>query len=289
MLILLYAGVTVLSWGAWIGLADTVATTSQVKTFYVTCGNLVFATVILLWHSDPARWLWLPFLGGLLWALGNVCAFLGTRGIGLARAAGVWTSLNIAMGLAWGALLFDEFAGIGARAVVLWLALALVLAGLLLVVFARGGRSAVTWTGAAISLAGACGAGVLWGSYFIPVQLAEASLWVANLSLAAGMFVGGAAIAVGSGSSLTLGAPRNYVTLLAAGALWGTGNIGMLVLVETIGTGKGFTIAQLGLVVNALIGVLAFRNPPPRSRAAAVTFAGIALATTGGVLLGQLK
>jgi glucose uptake protein len=63
----------------------------------------------------------------------------------------------------------------------------------------------------------------------------------------------------------------------------------MLTLVEGIGTGKGFTIAQLSLVVNALVGILVFRNPPPRSRAAAVTLVGIMLALIGGILLGQLK
>jgi glucose uptake protein len=323
MLILMYAAVTVLAWGTWIGLADAVVASDQVKTFYVTLGNLAFAALVLVWHGDPASWLWLPFAGGLLWAFGNVCAFQGSRGIGLARASGIWTCLNIAMGLVWGAVLFDEFVGIGARVVVLWLSLASVMAGLLLIVLARGnvaganadpvpgadgrpggnpgphpdGRGGVATvdvpaalrTGTYLGLAGAFGAGLLWGSYFIPIQLSDTSLWVANLSLAAGMFVGGTGLAFGSGRSFVLEQRRSYLVLSLAGALWGIGNIGMLTLVEEIGTGKGFAIAQLSLVVKGLIGIVVFRNPPPRSRAAAVTFAGIMLAVTGGILLGQLK
>ena len=323
MLILTYAAVTVLVWGTWIGLADTAVANGRVKTFYVTLGNLFFSALVLAWHGDPASWLWLPFAGGLLWALGNVCAFRGTRGIGLARASGIWTCLNIAMGLMWGAVLFDEFVGIGVRAVVLWLSLASVVAGLLLIVLARGnvvgtdtdqrpvadggpggdagpypdarggvatiGARVALGTGTYLGLAGAFGAGLLWGSYFIPIQLSHMSLWVANLPLAAGMFVGGAGLALGSGRSFVLEQRRDYLVLPLAGVLWGIGNIGMLTLVEEIGTGKGFTIAQLSLVVNALVGILAFRNPPPRSRATTVTLAGILLAVTGGILLGQLK
>ncbi|MBV9141362.1 MAG: hypothetical protein JO115_10670 [Pseudonocardiales bacterium] len=319
MFVLMYAAVTVLSWGTWIGMADAVVASNQVKTFYVTLGNLAFAALVLVWHGDPASWLWLPFAGGLLWAFGNVCAFLGSRGIGLARASGIWTCLNIAMGLVWGAVLFDEFVGIGARIVVLWLSLASVVAGLLLIVLTRSnvagadadpvldadgglgphpdGRGGVATvdvraalrSGTYLGLAGAFGAGLLWGSYFIPIQLSGTSLWIANLSLAAGMFVGGTGLAFGSRQSFVLEQRRDYWVLSLAGALWGIGNIGMLTLVEEIGTGKGFAIAQLSLVVKGLIGIVVFKNPPPRSRAAAVTFAGIILAVTGGILLGQLK
>jgi glucose uptake protein len=140
-----------------------------------------------------------------------------------------------------------------------------------------------------LGLVGAIGAGLLWGSYFVPIQLAETSLWTANLSLAAGMTVGGSALVVITGGRLRLDRARGYAALAAAGGLWGLGNIGMLLLVEQIGTGKGFAIAQLSLVVNAVVGIVAFRDPRPRSRAAAVTFMGIALAVVGGVLLGQLK
>ena len=37
--------------------------------------------------------------------------------------------------------------------------------------------------------------------------------------------------------------------------LWTVGNYGMLLLVGELGTGKGYTIAQLSVVVNALMGI----------------------------------
>lgn len=77
--------------------------------------------------------------------------------------------------------------------------------------------------------------------------------------------------------------------LLIAGVMWGVGNLATLHLVAAVGAGRGFTIAQLSLPVNALLGIYLFRNPAPRTRAAWVTQAGVLVAGVGGVLLGTLK
>jgi glucose uptake protein len=62
----------------------------------------------------------------------------------------------------------------------------------------------------------------------------------------------------------------------------------MLLLVEQIGAGRGFTISQLGIVVNGLIGVYFLKDPSPKSRAATLTLIGCVLATIGGILLGNI-
>jgi glucose uptake protein len=56
-----------------------------------------------------------------------------------------------------------------------------------------------------------------------------------------------------------------------------------------VGTGVGFTIAQLSLLVNASIGIWLFKVPPPGSRAAKLATAGILIAGTGGALIGALR
>ena len=53
--------------------------------------------------------------------------------------------------------------------------------------------------------------------------------------------------------------------------------------------GRGFTIAQLAVVVNALIGVYWLKDPQPKTRAATLTLAGCVLAMAGGIVLGNLK
>ena len=231
-----------------------------------------------------------PFAGGLLWAGGSLCAFLATANIGLARAAGTWAPLNIAMGFLWGAVLFGEFNHTTATELaVLGVAVALIVAGLLLIVFARGlggGASGRTMLG---GLAAACGAGVLWGTYFIPAERSTASPWVAILPLSVGMAVGSLVLVARHRVRPVLAEAGGYASLLLSGVLWGIGNIGLLLLVQNVGTATGFTIAQLSLLINGLVGVFVFRNPPPRSRAATMTLSGVLLAGVGGVVLGNLR
>jgi glucose uptake protein len=146
----------------------------------------------------------------------------------------------------------------------------------------KGHRS---WPGTAV--AAALGAGVLWGSYFIPIQAADVAPAAANLPLAAGMVAGALVLAaLTDGRLARLRTSREEILVVGAGVLWGVGNLGMLLLVDRIGAGRGFAIAQLGLIVNALIGIVAFQNPRPGSRAATVTLCGVVLAAIGGVLVG---
>ena len=63
----------------------------------------------------------------------------------------------------------------------------------------------------------------------------------------------------------------------------------MLLLVGVLGAGKGFTIAQLSVVVNALIGIYWLHEPAPNTRAATLTLIGCVLATIGGIMLGNLQ
>ena len=54
---------------------------------------------------------------------------------------------------------------------------------------------------------------------------------------------------------------------LGAGVLFGVGNLALLAVVAKLGTGVGFTIAQLSLAVNASI-IWIFRRPAPGTRQA---------------------
>ena len=156
------------------------------------------------------------------------------------------------------------------------------------IIRARGGdEHAAGAPGQLAAVLAAASAGVLWGTYFVPAQASGLSPQAANVPLAAGMVVGATAMAVASGhGSFRLPRLYPYGALLAAGALWGVGNLGMLALVDQIGAGKGFTIAQLGLIVNALVGIYVFKNPRPSTRAAAITLYGVLVAGAGGVLVG---
>ncbi len=80
-----------------------------------------------------------------------------------------------------------------------------------------------------------------------------------------------------------------YGRVSTTGILWTIGNYGMLLLVGELGAGKGYTIAQLSVVVNSLVGIYWLQDPRPASRAAHLTLLGCVLATVGGIVLGNLK
>jgi glucose uptake protein len=318
----LLALVTVVSWGTWIPLAQALPGVPQrSRTFYVTVGNAVFAAVALVASGGHLsfgwREFWLPFVGGLVWTAGNYSAFRASEAIGLARAAGSWTPLNIITAFVWGAFLFGELDSFSAaRFALVATALVLVLVGVLLIVSSQeerpakalvqgaapawdrkragatqAGQAASAATGASSNRRGllwASAAGVLWGSYFVPAQWAKVSTQVANFPLALGILAAGLALALPAGEPVRLSL-RVTTVQLTAGLLFGIGNLALLGLVSRVGTGVGFTIAQLSLLVNASIGIWVFKVPRPGSRAANIALAGILVAGVGGGLIGAVR
>jgi glucose uptake protein len=293
MLGILYALTTVLAWGTWLAPSQNVALKNQqIKTFYVACANLALAFAISLWKGLDQLSLslfWPPFIGGIVWSLSGLCAFTAAKNIGMAKAFGIWAPLNIIVGLICGRLLFHEFEHPSASTLALLLgSVAIIIGGVLMIIFARGGTGE-TGKGALIGYAGALGAGILWGIYFIPIKLSGVSMWIAALPMAVGIFVGSTLLTLLGGQSPKLDKRGDYLRLGATGILWTIGNYGMLLLVDTMGAGKGYTIAQLSVVVNALVGIYGLKDPRPGTRAATLTLAGCVLATIGGILLNSIN
>ena len=306
----LLALVTVAAFGTWIPLAQLLPGVPQrSRIFYVAVGNLVVAAIALLAGGGRLelgwRGFWLPLAGGAVWTAGNYSAFRAAETIGLARAAGTWTPLNIIVAFAWGALLFGELDHFsGTRFAILGVALLAVLAGVLLIVNSQGGpatsprppspraamaaepggsaataRGGLLWAGAA---------GLLWGSYFVPAQWAAVPAQVSNFPLAIGILGAGLALALPAGEPVRLGL-RPAATQLGAGVLFGIGDLTLLGLVTRVGTGTGFTIAQLSLLVNASIGIWAFHVPKPGTPQAKKVLAGILIAGAGGCVIGAMR
>jgi glucose uptake protein len=305
----LFAFVMVAAFGTWIPLAQMLPGVPQrIRTLYATVGNVIFAGIALLAGGGHLvlgwRGFWLPLAGGLVWTAGSYCAFRASETIGIARAAGTWTPLNIIVAFALGGLIFgelDHFPGI--RFVLLAVALAAILAGIFLIVGSQdssgaravpaaaqatgteparpapAARSGLLWAGAA---------GLLWGSYFVPAQWAAEPAQVSNFPLALGILVAGLALALPAGEPARLSL-RVLAVQVGAGLLFGIGDFTLLGLVARVGTGTGFTIAQLSLLVNASIGIWAFHVPRPGTPAARKVIAGIVIAGIGGCVIGAMR
>ncbi|WP_312859199.1 GRP family sugar transporter [Pseudonocardia xinjiangensis] len=143
----------------------------------------------------------------------------------------------------------------------------------------RGRWAGFLWAGAA---------GILWGSYFVPAQWAAVPPQVSNFPLALGILGGALVLALPAGEPVRLGL-RATGTQLGAGVLFGIGNLALLALVARVGTGTGFTVAQLSLVVNAGIGIWVFGVPQPGTRQARKVLAGILIAGIGGCVIAAMR
>ncbi len=289
----IYAFATIFGWGTWAAVAHDVRSRNpNAKLLYATLGNLAAAAVVFaVWGSPlPARAFWGPFAGGALWSLSGLFAFKAIDRIGLARAVGTWVPINIVVGFVWGALLFGELAGRGAGQLALMgLAFVLLLVGVLLMSptsGAHGDRRARRR-----GLGAAAVAGVLWGSYFIPVAASGLDLASAALPMSLGMVAGAVLLALvfSAGAPPFLMRPADYGRAALSGLLWAVGNYGMLLLGRSIGTGAGFAVAQVNLAVSALIGIFLFHEQVPGSPQARRILWGALVATIGGVLIGLAK
>jgi glucose uptake protein len=292
----LFAVVMVAALGTWIPLAQLLpGTPERSRIFYVALGNVVFAGIALLASGAALvfdwRSFWLPLAGGAVWTAGNYCVFQASRMIGLARAAGTWTPLNIVVAFGWGALLFGELDGFSAvRFAVLGLAFLAVVAGVLLIAGSRpepgdagrpaaAARAGLLWAGAA---------GILWGSYFVPAQWAAVPAQVSNFPLALGILAAALVLALPAGEPVRLGV-RATSAQLGAGVLFGIGNLALLALVARVGTGTGFTVAQLSLAVNAAVGIWVFHVPEPGTSQARRVLTGIVIAGVGGGVIAAMR
>ena len=288
----IYALLTVLAWGIWLAPANGVEYTStRVRTFYVASANLLVAVLVAAIAGvegltfGVALW---SAVGGLIWSASGFFAFYATAKLGIARAMGIWSPLNVAFSFLWGIVLFGELRDSSPiRWLVVALAVGLSLFGLRLIL--HSGKDEENRDLAAKSkgpLLAALAAGLLWGSYFVPLQLAGVPVWTSVLPMSVGIFLGSVLGVAIARDRISLSGKSEYMRSCLSGLLWGVGNYGSLKLMEAIGTGRGFTIAQLCVVVNALVGIYWFRQPRPGTVAARTALAGIVLAMIGGILLG---
>jgi len=114
-------------------------------------------------------------LAGALWAVANTLTVFAIRDLGLSVAFSLW-NINSLVGLFWGWFLFNELRGAGARQSmkVLGGAFAIVL-GACLLAYATGQHGIGAPHRAAAGILAALGAGLLWGTMYIPYRKAYIS------------------------------------------------------------------------------------------------------------------
>jgi drug/metabolite transporter (DMT)-like permease len=178
--------------GAWLGAAEapTKLVTAGFSPFIISVGMVagVFVarwTVPMLLKGTGYIWLDLKekrhllvwaILAGILWAVANTLTVFAIRNVGLSVAFPLWNT-NSLVGLFWGWLLFNELRNSGAKQ---WLKVlggaAGIVSGACVLAYAttHGAGSGPHGT-AALGILAALGAGLLWGTMYIPYRKAYIS------------------------------------------------------------------------------------------------------------------
>jgi len=179
--------------GAWLGAAEapTKLVTVGFSPFLVSLG-MVAGVFVARWTvpmllkgtgyvfqdlREKKHLIVWAILAGMLWAVANTLTVFAIRNVGLSIAFPIWNT-NSLIGLLWGWLLFHELRGGGASQ---WLKVlggaGAIVAGACLLAYATTSHAAgeAPHRAATLGILAALGAGVLWGTMYIPYRKAYIS------------------------------------------------------------------------------------------------------------------
>ena len=269
--------------GAWLGAAEapTKLVTVGFSPFVISLG-MVAGVFVARWTipvalkgtafvvmdlREKAHLIVWAILAGMLWAVANTLTVFAIRDVGLSIAFPLWNT-NSLVGLFWGWLLFNELRGAKARdtAKVVGGAAAIVI-GACLLAYATRRHSAGGASNATLGILAALGAGVLWGTMYIPYRKAYVS-GLNPLSFVTVFTFGelGTTIALGAhfhgglaGLWVELGKARPALFwLFLGGFCWVLGDLFQQYAAKYIGIGRGIPLSNTNQLWGLAWGALVF-------------------------------
>jgi drug/metabolite transporter (DMT)-like permease len=267
--------------GAWLGAAEaptkvvTLGISPVAISLVMVCGVFLArwsvpalirgtANVGVDFKRAPHLVVW-GVLAGCLWAVANTLTVFAIRDIGLSIAFPLWNT-NSLLGILWGALLFNELHGAGrARRLGVLGGAVVMFGGATLLTLASPTQAPAGH--AARGIAAALGAGVLWGTMYIPYRKAyltgmnplsfvtfftvgELGMMVA-LALA---FLGGPA---GTWSEIVR-AQGVIFWLLLGGLVWVLGDLLQQYAAKYVGIGRGIPLSNTNQLWGLAWGIMVF-------------------------------
>jgi drug/metabolite transporter (DMT)-like permease len=267
--------------GAWLGAAEA-------PTKVVTLGiSPIAISLVMVLGVFVARWslpalirgtanvgldvrraphlvVW-ALIAGCLWAVANTLTIFAIRDVGLSIAFPLWNT-NSLLGILWGALLFNELRGAGrARWTGVLGGAAVMFVGAVILALvsatqAPGGNSVR-------GIAAALGAGVMWGTMYIPYRKAYLTgmnplSFVTFFTIGElGMMVALAFAYLGgpSGTWTELAQVRGVLFwLLLGGFVWVVGDLFQQYAAKYVGIGRGIPLSNTNQLWGLLWGILVF-------------------------------
>ncbi|HOK45360.1 MAG TPA: EamA family transporter [Bryobacteraceae bacterium] len=298
--------------GAWLGVAEapTKLVTLGFSPFLISLGMVagVFTArwtlpVMIkgtgyIWldlREKPHLVLW-AVLAGMLWAVANTLTVFAIRNVGLSIAFPLW-NINSLVGLFWGWLLFNELRGAGLRQRVEVLGgAAAIVGGACLLAYATSHQAApAPGSAAALGIVAAVGAGILWGTMYIPYRKAYISgmnplsfVTVFTFGELATVFVLAAAFDGGLRHvAAELGRARPALFwLFLGGFCWVLGDLFQQYAAKYVGIGRGIPLSNTNQLWGLAWGALFFGELTGQgSTAQALIIAGSLIMIAGAVAI----
>jgi len=276
--------------GAWLGAAEapTKLVTLGFSPFLISLG-MVVGVFVARWtlpmalkgttyvfrdlREKPHLILW-GILAGALWAVANTLTVFAIRDIGLSVAFPLWNT-NSLVGLFWGWLLFKELrdAGSAQWTKVLGGAVAIVGGACLLGLATAHGSSGASQRGIA-GISAALGAGLLWGTMYIPYRKAYISginplSFVTIFTVGELVTVGTLAVVFSGGWTPFLGEFTKFQPalfwLFLGGFCWVVGDLFQQYAAKYIGIARGIPLSNTNQLWGLAWGALVFGELAGRS------------------------
>jgi drug/metabolite transporter (DMT)-like permease len=269
--------------GAWLGAAEapTKLVTVGFSPFIISLG-MVAGVFVARWtvpvalkgttfvfmdlKEKPHLMAW-AILAGMLWAVANTLTVFAIRDVGLSIAFPLWNT-NSLVGLFWGWLLFNELRGSATRdwAKVLGGAAAIVV-GACVLAYATQHHSGGGPKNATLGVLAALGAGLMWGTMYIPYRKAYIS-GMNPLSFVTVFTIGELGTVFALGIAFEGGWDNLWVQLAKArpamfwlflgGFCWVLGDLFQQYAAKYIGIGRGIPLSNTNQLWGLAWGALVF-------------------------------
>lgn len=296
--------------GAWLGAAEapTKLVAVGLTPFIVSLG-MVAGVFVARWtapvmlrgtnslasdlKAKPHLIVW-AILAGMLWAVANTLTVFAIRDVGLSIAFPLWNT-NSLIGLFWGWLLFNELRGSETKdwAKVLGGAAAIVVGACLLAYATQHSGGTVAEGARTRGILAALGAGVMWGTMYIPYRKAYIS-GMNPLSFVTVFTVGelGATLALaliyqGGPDGLQAGLAKampSLFWLFLGGFCWVLGDLFQQYAAKYIGIGRGIPLSNTNQLWGLAWGALVFGELAALSTEARLLVVGGSLVMIAGAV-----
>lgn len=295
--------------GAWLGAAEAPAklVTASLSPFLVSLA-MVAGVFVARWtiptmlkggayifgdlREKPHLLVW-AVLAGALWAVANVLTVFAIRDVGLSIAFPLW-NFNSLVGVFWGWFFFRELRGAGARNIAkVWGGAIAIAGGAVLLALATSGQHGSFTHRAAQGILAALGAGLLWGTMYVPYRKAylsgmnplsfvtvfTAGELLTSLILAV-QFEGGVAETL---RQLSVARPALF-WLFLGGLFWVIGDLFQQFAAKYIGIGRGIPLSNTNQIWGLAWGALVFGELHGKGSAAQI----MVVAGSGVMILGAV-